>query len=200
MSYSNACKFTPSGGKLSITTRLILPAVDTLRLSDEEKFEEILAGDAQRPLSADYLSQHNMQDESKAPLEWIVVRIEVSDTGYGIKAQDMSRSKLFCESLECASDVRIVGLMFVIWFSCIQSNGTRSPTRLIIIYFSYTTLFLISLSCRRERNRSRLSFGSANCQAERRPPGRPVESRRRIYFLGGITLRCWRQNFRFWTT
>ena len=103
--YSNACKFTPSGGKLSITTRLILPAVNTLHLSEEEKTVEVLADDAQRPLSADYLSLHNMQDGSKSPLEWIVVRVEVSDTGYGIKAQDMSRSKLFCESLECASNL-----------------------------------------------------------------------------------------------
>lgn len=78
--------------------------MDTLRLSDEEKIVEVLVDDAQRPLSADYLSQHNMQDGSKAPLEWIVVRIEVSDTGYGIKAQDMSQSKLFCELSECASD------------------------------------------------------------------------------------------------
>ena len=92
---------------MSITTRLILPAVDMLHLSEEEKIVEVLADDAQRPLSADYLSQHNMQDGSKSPLEWIVVRIEVSDTGYGIKAQDMSRSKLFCESSECAPNVRV---------------------------------------------------------------------------------------------
>jgi signal transduction histidine kinase len=62
---------------------------------------EVSADNAQRPLSADYLSQHNMQDVNKPPLEWIVVRIEVSDTGYGIKAQDMSQSKLFCKSSEC---------------------------------------------------------------------------------------------------
>ncbi|KIM44414.1 hypothetical protein M413DRAFT_442397 [Hebeloma cylindrosporum] len=92
---SNACKFTPSGGKLTVRTRLILPAVETLHLPDEEKTMEVLADGAQRPLSADYLSQHNMQDGSKPPLEWIVVRIEVSDTGYGIKAKDMSQSKLF---------------------------------------------------------------------------------------------------------
>jgi len=185
---------------LFIKTRLILPTVDTLHLSDEDKNMEILADDAQRPLSADFLSQHNMQDGSKAPLEWIVVRIEVSDTGYGIKTQDMSQSKLFCEPSECASDVSIIELTLIVCFSCIQSNGTRSSTRLIFIYFLHTISFLIPLSCRRERNGSRLSFSSANCQAERRPPWCPVESRRRIYFLGGITLRCWRQNFCFWTT
>ena len=54
--------------------------------------------DAQRPLSATYLSQHDMQHEKPSnSLDWIAVRIEVTDTGYGIKAQDMAQSKLFCE-------------------------------------------------------------------------------------------------------
>lgn len=55
-------------------------------------------GDIQRPLSANYLSQHDkQQDKPPSLLEWIAVRIEVTDTGYGIKAQDMAQSKLFCK-------------------------------------------------------------------------------------------------------
>lgn len=40
--------------------------------------------------------EHNQQ-HATSPLEYIVVRIEVTDTGFGIKPQDMVESKLFCE-------------------------------------------------------------------------------------------------------
>lgn len=44
------------------------------------------------------LSRHNnMHSVPLSPLEWIVVRIEVSDTGCGIRQKDMVDSKLFCE-------------------------------------------------------------------------------------------------------
>ena len=99
---SNACKFTPFGGKLTIKTRLIIPTLPT-RMDDTEN--EVLSekqigveGDVQRPLSTSYLSQHDkQQDKPLSSLEWIAVRIEVTDTGYGIKAQDMAESKLFCK-------------------------------------------------------------------------------------------------------
>lgn len=100
--HSNACKFTPSGGKLSVKTRLVLPAIPADRNILDVDVRTDLAFDAgqesrQRPLSADYLAQHNMQDKPKSPLEWIVVRIEITDTGYGIKPQDMAEAKLFCK-------------------------------------------------------------------------------------------------------
>jgi osomolarity two-component system sensor histidine kinase SLN1 len=51
-----------------------------------------------RPLSSNYLSQHDFGHETTAsPLEGIVVRIEVTDTGYGIRPKDMVESKLFCK-------------------------------------------------------------------------------------------------------
>jgi osomolarity two-component system, sensor histidine kinase SLN1 len=49
------------------------------------------------PLSHSHLSQHNLHHD-KTALQWIVVRIEVSDTGCGIRARDMHQSKLFCQS------------------------------------------------------------------------------------------------------
>ena len=50
-------------------------------------------------LSKTHLNQHNVLHAKPAPpMEWIVVRIEVSDTGYGIRPQDMVQGKLFCES------------------------------------------------------------------------------------------------------
>ncbi|KAF8902397.1 hypothetical protein CPB84DRAFT_1678868 [Gymnopilus junonius] len=97
---SNACKFTPAGGKLTVTTHLILPSIpsDKDPLADPTTEQIVdMANGAQRPLSADYLTQHNMQQTGKPPpsLDWIVVRIEVTDTGFGIKPQDMAQSKLF---------------------------------------------------------------------------------------------------------
>ena len=101
---SNACKFTPLGGKLTVKTRLIIPALPT-RLDDTDN--EVLSvkrigieGDVQRPLSTSYLNQHDKQQgKPSSSLEWIAVRIEVTDTGYGIKAQDMAQSKLFCKCI-----------------------------------------------------------------------------------------------------
>ncbi|RXW23450.1 hypothetical protein EST38_g2401 [Candolleomyces aberdarensis] len=129
---TNACKFTPAGGKITITTKLVLP-----RIGDDEDALDVIFGyelpthqqqngsgstatggaagangngvaaDGQqtlapppplshRPLSADYLSQHNFNtSEGKRSLEHIVVRIEVSDTGCGIKMRDMMQNKLF---------------------------------------------------------------------------------------------------------
>ncbi|KDR80820.1 hypothetical protein GALMADRAFT_241276 [Galerina marginata CBS 339.88] len=97
---SNACKFTPSGGKLSIKTRLVMPSLppeaDPLADFDANDVVDV-SSSSPRPLSADYLTQHNILQSRKPPppLEWIVVRIEVQDTGYGIKPQDMAQSKLF---------------------------------------------------------------------------------------------------------
>lgn len=119
---SNACKFTPSGGSLRITTTLVAPNRDgcaslttdkegthTESFANSEMSDEKVSGT--RPstagtanqlhlLSATHLNQHNInEDKSKVrtPLEWIVVRIEVSDTGCGIRSKDMAQSKLFCK-------------------------------------------------------------------------------------------------------
>ncbi len=101
---SNACKFTPPGGLLRIATRLILPACSHRSLSAEigtreggstektEREDEEMS-DAPR-LSAHSLDRHN---RSHAPQrDWIVVRIEVTDTGCGIPPKEMLQSKLFC--------------------------------------------------------------------------------------------------------
>ena len=87
---------------MTVKTRLIIPALPTLSDDiDNEVLSEKridVEGDVQRPLSSCYLSQHDkQQDKPSNSLEWIAVRIEVTDTGYGIKAQDMAQSKLFCK-------------------------------------------------------------------------------------------------------
>ncbi|KAI0923514.1 hypothetical protein AcV5_009035 [Taiwanofungus camphoratus] len=127
---SNACKFTPAGGKLTISTRLVLPrlpsrddsalttntAGEPCELSQDkemggssaslplsrsgsqrgESTGEGLSSSMPHRLSATRLTQHNvLTSKPPPPLEWIVVRIEVSDTGYGIRPKDMVQSKLF---------------------------------------------------------------------------------------------------------
>ncbi|OCH85880.1 hypothetical protein OBBRIDRAFT_762246 [Obba rivulosa] len=120
---SNACKFTPTGGKLLVTTRLVLPnwpangnhssgTCDTWAESKEGREFSQKNGAAELPtrtgaggelapamphrLSATHLTQHNVIHSKPAPpLEWIVVRIEVTDTGCGIRPKDMVQSKLF---------------------------------------------------------------------------------------------------------
>ncbi|KAF9028519.1 hypothetical protein BDP27DRAFT_1387062 [Rhodocollybia butyracea] len=82
---SNTCKFTPSGGKLTIRTRLIHPIV----LSGERKKEQVIN-------SGNILNLQNVEqlNEEQTP-DRIVVRIEVADTGSSIRLQDMAQSKLF---------------------------------------------------------------------------------------------------------
>jgi osomolarity two-component system, sensor histidine kinase SLN1 len=101
---SNACKFTPPGGLLRIATRLILPACshgnssaeNGIRGGNTEKAErgEEMSGVPQ--LSAHSLDRHNQWHAPQR--DWIVVRIEVTDTGYGIPPKEMVQSKLFCAS------------------------------------------------------------------------------------------------------
>ncbi|KDQ26662.1 hypothetical protein PLEOSDRAFT_1084474 [Pleurotus ostreatus PC15] len=79
---SNACKFTPAGGRLGIKTRLIFPPPDEH------------AGDSgDRPPSNRRSTETN---RSSSLASRIVVRIEVSDTGWGIRAKDMADARLFC--------------------------------------------------------------------------------------------------------
>lgn len=117
---SNACKFTPAGGKLTITTKLVIPAPPTQEEREDGDMQDApgLSEGSLHPnivvngngngnsrtsddiprLSASHLTQHNVLHSKPAPpLEWIVVRIEVTDTGCGIRPKDMVQSKLFCE-------------------------------------------------------------------------------------------------------
>ncbi|KAI9430179.1 hypothetical protein H4582DRAFT_1530726 [Lactarius indigo] len=97
---SNACKFTPPGGRLCIATRLIVPACShhgpptdqcVEGRDGTEKGKRTKVGTAE--LSASLLDQHNRSHEPRR--SWIVVRIEVTDTGYGIPPKEMVQSKLF---------------------------------------------------------------------------------------------------------
>ena len=79
---SNASKFTPSGGTITLTTKLLYPAIPS---NQDQSF---VGAPSQKPsenlkpseLSAAHLDQHNFlpNDSSRYP-EYIVVRIEVQD-------------------------------------------------------------------------------------------------------------------------
>ncbi|KAG5644868.1 hypothetical protein DXG03_007509 [Asterophora parasitica] len=93
---SNACKFTPSGGRLTVTTKLVMPTeAPETPLAREDDLDELHDPDGHPPLSATYLSRHNNATKTPSPLELIVVRIEITDTGYGIKPRDIVQNKLF---------------------------------------------------------------------------------------------------------
>ena len=65
--------------------------------------------DFHHSLSRSHLTQHNTLHAKPAPpLEWIVVRIEVTDTGCGIRPKDMVQSKLFCAFTALCVFVRVL--------------------------------------------------------------------------------------------
>ncbi|KZS94496.1 hypothetical protein SISNIDRAFT_453422 [Sistotremastrum niveocremeum HHB9708] len=93
---SNACKFTPAGGSVHVSTKLLLPEHHDRRKSFDhpESPTHDSKPEGRRPsLSSRHLSFHNSAlDDS---LEFLVVRIEVTDTGLGIKPNDLIENKLF---------------------------------------------------------------------------------------------------------
>lgn len=118
MIHSNACKFTPAGGKLIVRTKLIIPNIpegfdplcdfrdtpDSCSFDDtkDDKFDEDKVEDVEkntRPLSQGYLTQHTLEHGGKPQEvpETLVVRIEVEDTGCGIKPRDIYVGKLFSD-------------------------------------------------------------------------------------------------------
>ena len=97
---SNACKFTQTGGKISVSTKLITPVLPhkTAPSTSDIARAPPMSGDDKLPsLSSSHLSEHDLHTQSKLPLDWIAVRIEVSDTGCGIQRADMVGCKLFCK-------------------------------------------------------------------------------------------------------
>ncbi|KAJ7509919.1 hypothetical protein B0H11DRAFT_1961525 [Mycena galericulata] len=105
---SNATKFTPAGGRITISTKLIHPTPSEIAYSEGPSTpaaesappvgdgSSVKRGDG-HALSASHLNQHNLANglDPGAELKSIVVRIEVTDTGYGITRKDMDECNLF---------------------------------------------------------------------------------------------------------
>ncbi|KAJ3743803.1 hypothetical protein DFH05DRAFT_1400075 [Lentinula detonsa] len=87
---SNACKFTPEGGLVTVKTKLVTPCIDSPATTQTEKNDPA----SRDKLSASRLAQHDY-DHANDDNETIVVRVEVSDTGCGIEKSELTGSKLF---------------------------------------------------------------------------------------------------------
>lgn len=74
---SNACKFTSTGGKITVRTKLLYPIIKSTE--DQEPSVKSL----NPSLSAFRLSQHDALHSPHS--DTIVVRIEIEDTGAGIR-------------------------------------------------------------------------------------------------------------------
>ncbi|KAJ6581787.1 hypothetical protein B0H19DRAFT_1116492 [Mycena capillaripes] len=108
---SNATKFTPAGGRITISTKLVRPTPEEIAYSEVPSMPATPAAEVDRPLgsptlakrghghalSTSHLSQHNLANgaDPSGELKSIVVRIEVTDTGYGITRRDMDECNLF---------------------------------------------------------------------------------------------------------
>ncbi|CEQ40329.1 SPOSA6832_01943, partial [Sporobolomyces salmonicolor] len=101
---SNACKFTSSGGKLTITTSLVYPIEDYVTPQHlptaaelagiEDVASETTSATYAPRLSTGRLQQHEAH-MSPQPKEMLVVRFEIQDTGIGIRPSDMAENRLF---------------------------------------------------------------------------------------------------------
>lgn len=120
---SNACKFTSSGGRVTINTMLIYPATSTptsdievsyLSASGSAESDATTANDPITPplvtitvdgatsttygprLSTTNILQHEAKTaEEGSDHQVIIVRIEICDTGVGIRPVDMAQNRLF---------------------------------------------------------------------------------------------------------
>ncbi|KDQ57047.1 hypothetical protein JAAARDRAFT_194230 [Jaapia argillacea MUCL 33604] len=78
---SNAVKFTPNGGEVKVSTKLLAPLLD-------DKLDELESPTHRKQLNPLVNAYRNRQDT-------LVFRIEVQDTGPGIRPSDLLDSRLF---------------------------------------------------------------------------------------------------------
>ncbi|KAF8597563.1 hypothetical protein BDV93DRAFT_527343, partial [Ceratobasidium sp. AG-I] len=121
---SNACKFTDSGGNITLRTKLIIPgpehpcrvSLDRGKGEPESERKDRPSESSGRPSTGEFVSappfsrglSGDSADEGGPgrALEHIVVRIEVEDTGVGIGQRDMEEKRLFSAFMQTSSGLR----------------------------------------------------------------------------------------------
>ncbi|KAH7316420.1 hypothetical protein B0J17DRAFT_687075 [Rhizoctonia solani] len=111
---SNACKFTEAGGRITLRTKLIMPdhenrtrsSSDHRPSSDSSNKFDHSRGHGEVHITPPMLRNASNESDSDRPLEHIVVRIEVQDTGVGIGTRDMEEKRLFSAFMQTSSGLR----------------------------------------------------------------------------------------------
>ncbi|CAE7184079.1 unnamed protein product [Rhizoctonia solani] len=111
---SNACKFTESGGRITLRTKLIIPGLENrARLSSDHrpstdssnKFDSTKSH-GEVHITPPMLRNTSHESDTDRLLDHIVVRIEVQDTGVGIAKRDMEEKRLFSAFMQTSSGLR----------------------------------------------------------------------------------------------
>ncbi|KAI5474443.1 hypothetical protein MNV49_003262 [Pseudohyphozyma bogoriensis] len=94
---SNACKFTSAGGKITVTTSLVYPCeAPSPPISTSTDGTAVASTlDSSYLSDATLFNQNRMNEGGDGEVNTVVVRIEVSDTGVGIRSKDMVDNRLF---------------------------------------------------------------------------------------------------------
>lgn len=99
---SNACKFSTAGGKITVTTTLIYPTEPYPSYSpgsgEDDRgasTSDASTGTYSPRLSAGRLQQHDTKTGETTNDQTLVIRIEIKDTGVGIRPRDMVEGRLF---------------------------------------------------------------------------------------------------------
>lgn len=93
---SNACKFTSSGGSVSLTTKLISPLPTSLSSAGPDSTVEHAEGRLSSETIKRYAQGSARSDTTRVNRDrTVTIRMEIRDTGVGIRASDVKNDKLF---------------------------------------------------------------------------------------------------------
>lgn len=92
---SNACKFTPTGGTVCLRTSLVYPTQQTSQSAERPEAGDEETDSDNTASSSDQSSATRYLATDQAHTDLIVIRIEIEDTGVGIRSSDLKENRLF---------------------------------------------------------------------------------------------------------